>query len=393
MFSQNLLKSNMSDDFVKNYNDKPKKLALAHDFLLGWGGAERTFKVLADAYPDAPIYTLLADPAFVKKYFPGRDVRTSFLQKLPFWLRRRYQLLLPFYPVAVETIDLRDFDVVLSSSGAWMKGLVTRLHTYHIAYLHSPMRYVWDSQEKYLADLGKSKHLLLRLILSYLRIWDRQSAERPDLLLVNSQYTAQRVKKYYRRETEIVFPPATLLSETASLVETPQKPQNYFLIVARLTRAKRVETIIEAFERLNLPLIVVGSGPERARLEKKGSANIQFVGSVSDEKLISLYRSARALLQPSEEDFGMAAMEAFSFGVPVIALAFGAARTLIIPGKTGELYSSDTPEMAADGVRRFLVQEKNYDRSMMKILAAEYSPSHFLSGIREAINHTISFPL
>lgn len=359
---------------------KQNRIALAHDFLLTWGGAERTFKVLAGAYPDAPIYTLLADRDFVEKHFPGREIRTSFLQKFPGWIRRQYRFLLPLYPVAVEAIDLRDFDLVISSSGAWMKGLVTRLHTRHIAYLHSPMRYVWDAQERYLKEIGREKSLLLRIFLSYLRVWDRQSAERPDVLIVNSTFTERRVEKYYRRESTVVFPPAAVLHEESAA--TVEDKKEIFLIVARLTRSKRVGTVIEAFNRLELPLLVVGTGPEERNLHELAGRTIRFAGAISDEELARMYARARAIIQPSEEDFGMVVAEAFSFGVPAIALASGAANGLIEPGITGELYTGGTPEMVADGVRRFLEREQMYQPEIIRGHAVQYGSTRFLDGLR-----------
>ncbi len=356
--------------------NKSQKIALAHDFLLAWGGAERTFRVMADMYPEAPIYTLLADKDFAAKHFPGREIRTSFLQKLPRWLRRHHRFLLPLYSVAVEAIDLRDFDLVVSSSGAWMKGLITRLHTRHIAYLHSPMRYVWDSQERYLREIGREKSLVVRMILSYLRVWDRQSAERPDRLIVNSLFTQKRVEKYYRRDSEIISPPAGVLSETAEL--DSEKPKEYFLVVARLTRSKRVDAVIEAFNRLQLPLLVVGTGPEERSLKEISGPTVRFAGAVSDEKLVDCYQRARAVIQPSEEDFGMVIAEAFSFGVPAIALGSGAAKEFIQPGVTGELYIGETAEMIADGVRRFLEREEKYQSSVIRERAVGYDKEVFI---------------
>lgn len=376
----------MSDGLNKKDQNRPEKIALAHDFLLAWGGAERTFKVLAEAYPDAPIYTLLADPAFVEKYFPSREIRTSFLQKLPRWIRLRYRFLLPLFPIAVEAIDLRNFDLVISSSGAWMKGLVTRLYTRHIAYLHSPMRYVWDSQERYLREIGREKSIILRILLSYLRVWDRESAERPDVLLANSMFTQHRITKYYRRASTIVFPPAMDLYETVPKVE--RKIEDAFLVVARLTRSKRVDTVIEAFNRLELPLVVVGGGSEEKRLRNLAGPTIRFVGVIDDGTLANMYVRARAVIQPSEEDFGIVVAEAFSFGVPVIALASGAASELVEPGITGELYVGGTPEMVADGVRRFLEHEETYCSDTVRKRATPYSRAQFLTGIEATTYQT-----
>ena len=367
--------------------NKPQKIALAHDFLLVWGGAERTFKVLADAYPDAPIYTLLADQDFVAAHFPGREIRASLLQKFPAWIRRRHRWLLPLYAIAVEAIDLRDFDLVISSSGAWMKGLVTRLYTRHIAYLHSPMRYVWENQEQYLRDVGKGNSVLLRLYLSYLRVWDRQSAERPDILLVNSEFTRQRVEKYYRRTAVVVFPPAGLFCEQPMPRSDTDMPvvKKHFLVVSRLTRSKRVDAVIEAFNRLELPLLVVGVGPEEKSLKELAGPTVRFAGAVTDEALTMLYQQARAILQPSEEDFGMVIVEAFSCGVPAIAFVGGAASELIEPGITGELYTGYTPEMIADGVRRFLEREHIYQPAQIQERSKKYRSTNFLSGIQRAL--------
>jgi glycosyltransferase involved in cell wall biosynthesis len=367
---------------------EPKRIALAHDFLLAWGGAERTFQVLAEAYPEAPIYTLLADPAFVAEHFPGREIRTSFLQKFPVWLRRRHRFLLPLYAIAVEAIDLRDFPLVISSSGAWMKGLVTRLHTHHIAYLHSPMRYVWDSQERYLREIGRERNLLLRMFLSYLRVWDRQSAERPDALLVNSEFTRRRVEKYYRREATVVYPPAGILQEQQSAEVGTETTKEYFLVVARLTRSKRVNIVIDAFNRLELPLLVVGTGPEEQSLRELAGPTIQFAGALSDTALAHAYAKARAIIQPSEEDFGLAVAEALSFGIPTIALSSGAATELVEPGVTGELFTGSTPEMIADGVRRFLEREKGYQPAVMRQRLARYGSVGFLAGIRAAVDQS-----
>jgi glycosyltransferase involved in cell wall biosynthesis len=367
---------------------EPKRIALAHDFLLAWGGAERTFQVLAEAYPEAPIYTLLADPAFVAEHFPGREIRTSFLQKFPVWLRRRHRFLLPLYAIAVEAIDLRDFPLVISSSGAWMKGLVTRLHTHHIAYLHSPMRYVWDSQERYLREIGRERNLLLRMFLSYLRVWDRQSAERPDALLVNSEFTRRRVEKYYRREATVVYPPAGILQEQQSAEVGAETTKEYFLVVARLTRSKRVDIVIDAFNRLELPLLVVGTGPEEQSLRELAGPTIQFAGALSDTALAHAYAKARAIIQPSEEDFGLAVAEALSFGIPTIALSSGAATELVEPGVTGELFTGSTPEMIADGVRRFLEREKGYQPAVMRQRLARYGSVGFLASIRAAVDQS-----
>lgn len=387
----------MDNKQVSSDREGRKKVALVHDFLVAYGGAERVLQALAEMFPEAPIYTLLVNPLLVEGRFKDRDIRTSWLSKLPKFLKKRYRFFLPFFPVAVESFDLRDFDLVISSSGAWSKGIVTRLNTKHIAYLHSPMRYAWDYHEEYLSELGGSPagggklHIFTRMLMSYLRVWDRQAAERPDAILSNSQFTQIRVKKYYRRESTVVYPGALALFEkTRRLLSHETKPvREHFLIVSRLTRSKKVERAIEAFNKLGFPLVIVGDGPERARLQSQAEKNIRFVGFQSDEELARLYISARAIIFPSEEDFGMVAAEALSFGTPVIAYEYGGIREILYPGKTGELFHAQTPEIIAEGVRRFLQHEGQYDEAAMKESVAHLTKENFQSGIRKFLEMNV----
>lgn len=367
------------DNGIEKAQNKPKKIALAHDFLVTWGGAERVFRVMADMYPEAPIYTLYYEPRFVEEHFPGRVIRASFLQRLPRWLRHS-ALGRAMYPVAVETLDLRDYATVLSSSGAWMKGLVTRLHTRHIAYLHSPMRYAWDTFHTH-PELQTGAKLLKRLLMSYYRLWDREAADRPDQLLVNSEYTRQRVAKYYRREAALVYPPVVLgeakQSETA---------RDGFLVVGRLVRSKHVDTIVEAFNKLKLPLTIVGIGPEAAALRHMAEPHIRFAGAVGDAELVALYAGSRALIQASEEDFGLSMAEALASGTPVIAYAHGSSPELVVPGQHGELFDDLVPEAVADGVRRFRESESKYDRTQMLQSVQRFSRARFEAEIRQHLS-------
>lgn len=372
-----------------------KKVALAHDFLLAYGGAERVFQAIVEMFPSAPIYTLLADRQIIAKHFPERDIRVSWLSRLPSFLKKRYRFFLPFFPVAAESFDLRDFDVVISSSGAWSKGIVTRLNTKHIAYLHSPMRYVWDYHNQYLDELspyGKSR-IFTRMLLSYLRVWDRQAAERPDVLLVNSRFTQARVKKYYRRESEVIYPGAMeLYKKTPHLFSENMKNvlRKHFLVVSRLTRSKKIICVIEAFNKLGFPLIIVGDGPERAALEKMAAKNIRFVGFVEDSQLAKLYAEARAVIFPAEEDFGMVAVEALSFGTPVIAYEYGGIQEIVTAGKAGELFHAQTPEVIAEGVRRFLTREGQYDEEAMRQSVVHLTKVRFQEEIKKIVEKVVS---
>ncbi|OGI21302.1 MAG: hypothetical protein A2808_01400 [Candidatus Moranbacteria bacterium RIFCSPHIGHO2_01_FULL_55_24] len=365
-----------------------RRIALVHDFLVSFGGAERVLAALHELYPEAPIYTLLADPAVTERVVPGATIRTSWLQKLPGFLRRRYRLLLPFFPVAVETFDLREYDVILSSSGAWSKGVVTRLHTWHIAYLHSPMRYAWDYHEAYLREARPSGlfRFLVRLFMSYLRVWDVQAADRPDILLSNSFFTAERVRKYYRRESEVIYPPALDLAERfPDISASDAGKREHFLMVARLTASKKADVVIDAANKLGVPLVVVGSGPEAKHLRKAAGKTVRFAGKADDAALAALYQKARALILPSEEDFGMVAVEALSFGVPVIAYDYGGIREIIEDKKTGLFVESQTPEVFAAALARFIASESSFDRTLVRRAAERFSKQAFQEKIKAVL--------
>lgn len=369
--------------------ERPKKVALVHDFLVSFGGAERVLQALTSLYPDAPIYTLLQDEAIVKRFFPEREIRTSFLRSFPAWLRRRYRVLLPLYPVAIETLDLREFDLVISSSGAWSKGIITRLHTKHIAYVHSPMRYAWEGREAYLDESLPwfVPRLLMRLWLSYMRLWDSEAADRPDVLIANSEYTRDRIMKYYRQEASVVYPPVLPLPGSEATAVLPRNERKHFLVVSRLTRSKQIEPAIEAFNKLGFPLVVVGGGREESALRRIAGTNVTFAGKVSDDLLQRYYREARALIFPSEEDFGMVAVEALASGTPVIAYEYGGIREILRVGETGEVFRSQTPEVIAEAVKRFIEKETHggYPPETLIRSVETFSRSGFEAGIRKAV--------
>lgn len=365
--------------------NEPKKIALVHDFLLSMGGAERVLKELAAMYPSAPIYTLLSDKELMQRFFPGRIVQESFLQNFPKWLQKRYKWLLPFYPVAAESLNLRDYDLIISSSGAWTKGIVTRLHTKHIAYIHSPMRYVWDSHEEYLEALKKKRNFLLRGLLSYLRVWDFEAAQRPEVLVANSLYTQRRIEKYYRRSAELVYPALSLHGNENEVVAITNR-KSYFLLVSRLTKIKRIDVVVDAFTKLGFPLYVVGTGPEKQSLQKRAGENITFLGFVPDDQLAVLYQEARALLFPSEEDFGLTAAEAHSYGTPVIAFEYGGIQEIVEPGVTGELFGAKTHEVISEAVLRFTRAENSYSTEVMKKKAAQFTSARFQEQMKNIIN-------
>lgn len=358
-----------------------KKVVLVHDFLVTRGGAERVLRELCDMFPDAPVYTLLYDETAMGDMFSDRVIRTSLLQRFPKFLRRRYRWLLPFFSPSVEAFDLREYDVVISSSGAWSKGIVTKLKTKHLAYIHSPMRYVWDYNERYLRPRWGFS-VCRRIILSYLRVWDRMAADRPDALVANSEYTRRRIEKYYRRDAGVVYPPVTLGEHTdpEALLDETLRAKEYFLVVSRLTQSKNVSIVIEAFQKLHFPLLIIGEGYDESSIRKYEASRVEFLGRKSDGEVARYMANAQALIFPSEDDFGMTAVEALQMGTPVIALKKGGALETVEENVTGIFFSAPVSVAVADGIRRFL-EHGSWDKKYIRERGLQFSRERFRKGI------------
>ncbi|EKE20065.1 MAG: hypothetical protein ACD_8C00057G0016 [uncultured bacterium] len=355
------------------------RVALVHDFLVQRGGAEKVLSEICQMYPDAPIFTLLYDKERIRGMFEGKDIRPSYLQKFPKFLRKRYQWLAPFFPVLPETFDLREFDLVISSSGAWSKGIVTKLDTVHVAYLHSPMRFVWDYNEKYLKEKKWGKFsFFTRIFFNYLRVWDKLASERPDFLIANSVYTQKRISKYYRRDSVVIYPPVSNLQLSAN--NSQQKAgeaESYFLVVSRLSPYKKVDVVVEAFNKLGLPLVVIGTGEQEKYLRKIAKENVQILGWQDDEITQGYLQNAEALIFATDDDFGIAPVEAMLFGTPVIALRKGGALETVQEGITGEFFNAQTPEVLADGIRRFMLNKDKYNKDAIMKRGEEFSRERF----------------
>jgi glycosyltransferase involved in cell wall biosynthesis len=364
------------------------KIALVHDFLNQYGGAEKVLETFCEMFPKAPIFTLLYDPEKMRGKFSDKKIYTSFLQKFPKFLRKRPKWLLPFFPTAPEIFDLREYDLIISSSGAWSKGIVTRLDIKHIAYIHSPMRFVWDYNEKYLKEERKKAFgFLIRPFLSYLRLWDTLAADRPDYLIANSKYTKSRIKKYYRRDSEVIYPPIEINNGRIFKIEaeSSKSPENYFLIVSRLSAYKKIDEAIKAFNELKLPLVIVGEGKEEERLKSIAKENIRFLGYLPDEMLSEIYAGARAFVFPGIDDFGMAPAEAMTYGVPVIAIKKGGITEVVEEGKSGEFMETSFARDIIFAVKKFLENEKNYDENYIKRSVEKFSKERFKREIKEFI--------
>jgi len=358
------------------------RVALVHDHLVQDGGAERVLKALQDIFPDAPIYTLLYHEKNMGNDFRQKDIRTSFIQDLPLSLKK-YQWYLPLMPMATERHDLTDYDLVISSASAMAKGVITGPNTVHLCYCHTPTRYLWTDTHSYLKEL-KTNPLLKKFIplyLTRLRKWDRLAADRVDYFIANSKNVADRIAKYYRRPSEVIYPPV----ETEKFYLADQL-NHYYLAGGRLVPYKRFDIIVNAFNKLGIPLKIFGTGPEEIKLKKLAKHNIEFLGKISDQRKSELYAHCLAYIHPQEEDFGITAVEAMASGRPVVAYPVGGALETVVPGITGEFFDEQTWESLGDSVIRF--KPDKYDSKKIRQQAEKFSLEEFKKRIMDYIEKT-----
>jgi glycosyltransferase involved in cell wall biosynthesis len=325
------------------------RVALVHDYLNQYGGAERVLEELHALFPSAPVYTSMYWPEKMSATIRGLDVHTSFMQRLPL-VTRKHQPFLLLYPLAFESFDLSGYDLVISNSSAFCKGVVTHPGTLHICYCLTPMRWVWNYHAYIEREhLGTAARLVLPAAISQLRAWDVASAQNVDRFLAISRTVAARVRKYYRREATIIYPPVNCDAFTLR----PTHVGDYYLFVGRLIPYKRIDLAVDAFTRLGIKLKIVASGGrDQAALKARAGRNIEFVGRVTDDELKELYAHCRGLVFPGEEDFGIAPLEANASGRPVIAYAAGGALDTVIDGQTGILFERQEVECLIGAVRR-----------------------------------------
>jgi len=358
------------------------RVALVHDHLTQLGGAERVLEVLQSLWPLAPTYALLYDHKTMDTTFGHKDIRTSFLQKIPGAIKRM-RWLLPLMPVATEHYPLNSYDVVISSASSFAKGVITNSNAIHICYCHTPTRYLWSDAASYVHELhapGFVK-IILPVLQSILRSWDKIASDRVDLFVANSETVRQRILKYYGKDSIVVYPPVSTDEFSISTA-----PKNAFLIGGRLVSYKRYDLVVEAFNRIGLPLIVFGSGPEEAKLRAMARSNISFVGRVTDDERARLYANALAFIHPQEEDFGITAVESMAAGRPVIAFKKGGATETVIDGVSGIFFEEQTWETLADTLLHF--DEKTFNPNVIKAHAEQFSLLRFRKAMHEVVTKT-----
>ena len=321
-------------------------MALVHDFLVSLRGADRVFLEMCELWPDADVFTPIYDEDGTEGRFAHRRVHTSFLQKLrP--NRRTFRALLPFYPAAVESFELSGFDLVLSSSSAWAHAVLCDEEAVHVCYCHNPFRYAWNERHRALAERGDPvTRAVLRGFFRRWREWDWIAAQRVDRYVTNSRTTQARIRSYFGRDARIVHPPVELSRFS------PAAPRDYYLVLSELISHKRIETAIEAFAELGLPLVIAGDGPDRARLRRMAPSNVRFLGRVSDEHAAQLFAACKAFVLTGVEEFGIAAVEAQAAGRPVIARRGGGVLDTVVDGVTGCLWEGGATDLV-EAVRSF----------------------------------------
>jgi len=348
--------------------------ALIHEWLVTLAGAESVLKSIYKLYPGS-IYTLFQDEGGTKGTpWENERIKTSLLQRLPLG-KTHHRVYLPLYPMAIEQFDLRDHKLIISSSYAVAKGALNSSDQLHICYCHSPMRYIWDLTFEYLEAAGLTrgaKSFIVRLILHYIRIWDMTSANRVNEFVANSRYIAHRIWKCYNRPAHVIYPPVDV-----DRFHTGEHRQNYFITISRLVSYKRIDIMIEAFNHLKLPLVVVGEGPETRRLKKIAGPTIHLVGHQTETQIEDLLADARAFVFSAEEDFGIVNVEAQASGLPVIAFGRGGALETVVDGTTGLFFRKQSVECLVDAIKKFLSMEDRFDPQVIRKNAERFPRSRF----------------
>ncbi|MEM7062893.1 MAG: glycosyltransferase family 4 protein [Cyanobacteria bacterium P01_B01_bin.77] len=362
------------------------RVAVIHEWLASHAGSEKVVEQILQLYPDADLFSLVDFLSPEQRYFIGhRTVQTSFIQQLPL-AKRIFRQYLPLMPLAVEQFDLSAYDVVISSNHAVAKGVLTAPHQLHVSYVHTPIRYAWDLQHQYLrqAELEQGvKGVITRLILHYLRLWDTTSANRVDRFVANSQFIAKRIWRAYRRPATVIYPPVDV-----SRFDWRQPREEFYLTVSRFVPYKRVDLTVETFNRLKLPLVVIGDGSDWQRIKAMAGPTIRLLGKQPDAVVTDYMQRCKGFIFPAEEDFGITPVEAQAAGAPVIAFGRGGVAETVIHGKTGVLFTEQTVESLEQAVKSFDMGMYELNRDNLRHQAEQFSIERFHEQFRTCIDQT-----
>lgn len=351
------------------------KIALVHDDLVQWGGAERVLVAISDMFPDAPIYTSVydRDNKILAQNFKNKKIITSFIQKIPQW-KKIYKILLPLYPIAFEQFDFTGFDLVISQTTRFAKSIITKPGTKHVCYCHTPPRFLWDFS-------GQKITGLLQPYLSLLRVYDHISSNRVDFWIAGSENAQKRLKKIYGVNSQIVYPFVDL--ERFKGIEPFDG--GYFLVVSRLNSYKRVDLAVLAANRLGIPLKIVGVGPQKKRLENMAGDTVEFLDSADEKILTQIISGCKGLIVACEEDFGLSALEAQALGKPVVAFKKGGALENVIDGETGQFFASQTVESLSESL--VVLDKRGYNKNRCREQARRFSKENFEKQFKNQVFH------
>jgi glycosyltransferase involved in cell wall biosynthesis len=366
------------------------RVALVHDWLTGMRGGEKCLEIFCELFPSADIYTLVYAPEKISLTIRDMKIKSSFINRLP-KAKRIYRYYLPLFPSAIERFDFGAYDLVLSSSHCVAKGILPN-RALHIAYVHAPMRYVWDQHDNYFgAGSSWISRTGMALCRDYLQQWDVQSASRVDYFIANSKNVADKIKHLYARDAAVIYPPVAVQN-----FNLHPDLQPYYLIVSALVPYKKIDVAVEAFNRLQLPLKIVGEGPLRSHLQKLAQPNIEFLGWLSDQDLAAVYRHCQALVFPGEEDFGITPLEAQASGRPVIAYGKGGALETVLPLETGSMtpatgifFSHPSAESLMAAVELYQRHREHFEPATIRRHAAKFSAQRFKAEISDYITARI----
>ncbi len=363
-------------------------IAFVHEWIAWYTGSEKVLAAMAALYPDSPIHVTLYDERHIRGTpLETHPIYTTFLQRFPL-AKTKHHLYLPLMPYAVEQHDLSPYDVVVSSSHAVAKGVLTRSDQLHISYVHTPMRYAWDLYLGYDgqgARAGGVTGWAARVILHYLRLWDRLSADRVDVMIANSQYVARRIRKTYRREAQVIYPPVEV-----DRFRPDRDRDDFYLVVSRLVAYKRVDLIVEAFSRLGRPLVVIGEGPDENRLREMAGPTVKFLGKADDQAVVDYMERCRGFVVAADEDFGITAVEAQAAGASVIAFGRGGALETVVDGKTGVFFNQQNADELCRAVEHLESLSSTIRPEHARLQAQRFSRQRFDREIESLIDRAWS---